>query len=48
VDYANAADPKELRVMDRPVLSYGIDNAGSVKRAGIAYIRRITVRSVGS
>jgi hypothetical protein len=33
--------------MVRPVLSYGIDNAGSVKKAAIGYIRRITVRSVG-
>jgi hypothetical protein len=33
--------------MDRPVLSYGIDNAGNAKKAAIAYIRRITVRSVG-
>jgi hypothetical protein len=47
-DYVNAEDPKELKVMDHPALSYGIDNAGSVSKAAIAYIRRITVKSVGS
>jgi hypothetical protein len=41
------ADLRELRVMDLPALSYGTDNAGNAKKAVIAYIRKIIVRSVG-
>jgi hypothetical protein len=33
--------------MDLPALSYGIDNVGNARKAAIAYIRKITVKSAG-